>query len=245
MTATTARPAERRKGARRARQRLSRLALAALVWSALAVLVLVAGAPEEVTTPLPGPSAAEVATLDTVPRHAPVFVTSDWRHRPVRVAAVPPPATAVKPATRPRLFAMNGVHRPFAEMKGVGSPLIMPRLRLPRTLSREVSALRGLRTRAKPGEPVHVVMSAYCLSGTTRSGTRVRTGIVAGDPRVFPLGRRIELFAGGRYLGRFRVEDTGSKIKGTRIDIWTPSCDDARRFGMREGVAALVALGSE
>jgi 3D (Asp-Asp-Asp) domain-containing protein len=86
-------------------------------------------------------------------------------------------------------------------------------------------------------------MSGYCLQGTTRSGTRVRTGIVAADPRIFPLGRHVELFAGGRFLGRFRVEDTGGKIRGTRIDIWTPDCADARRFGMRSGIAALVALG--
>jgi 3D (Asp-Asp-Asp) domain-containing protein len=71
----------------------------------------------------------------------------------------------------------------------------------------------------------------------------VRTGIIAADPRVFPLARHVELYAGGRYLGRYLVDDTGHAIKGTRIDIWTPDCDDARRFGMRDGVASLVALG--
>jgi 3D (Asp-Asp-Asp) domain-containing protein len=55
--------------------------------------------------------------------------------------------------------------------------------------------------------------------------------------------RHVALFAGGRYLGRFRVEDTGAKIRGTRIDIWTPDCADARSFGMRRGIAALVAGG--
>jgi 3D (Asp-Asp-Asp) domain-containing protein len=68
---------------------------------------------------------------------------------------------------------------------------------------------------------------------------------VAADPRVFPLARHIELYAAGRYLGRFRVEDTGSAIKGTRIDIWTPDCGDAIRFGMRDGVAELVARGDD
>ena len=86
-------------------------------------------------------------------------------------------------------------------------------------------------------------LSAYCLRGRTRRGTVVRPGIVAADPRVFPLARHIELYAAGRYLGRFKVEDTGSAIKGTRIDIWTPDCGDAVRFGMRDGIAQLVGAG--
>jgi 3D (Asp-Asp-Asp) domain-containing protein len=121
----------------------------------------------------------------------------------------------------------------------------MPRLALPRVLSPSFPALRSLLARAKPGEPMHVMLSAYCLKGTTRNGTSVRPGVIAADPRVFPLSRHVELYAAGRYLGRFRVEDTGSKIKGTRIDIWTPDCKDAIRFGMRSGVATMVSLGAE
>lgn len=235
-------PPRRRQGdaPRRRISTLRKLAAAALGWSALAIVALLAGTPEELTRPAP-PSADSLAALDTLPKHPPVWVTSEWRHAPVRVAAEPPPAPP-KPK-RPSLFA--GIRRPFAELTKHESPLLMPRLRLPRALSHEVEALRGLTTRAKPGEPVHVMVSAYCLQGRTRSGTRVRTGIVAADPRVFPLGRRVELFSGGRYLGRFRVEDTGGRIRGTRIDIWTPDCDDARRFGLRPGVGALVALGDE
>jgi 3D (Asp-Asp-Asp) domain-containing protein len=218
----------------------------ALGWSAMTTLTLVVGAPAE----LPGlgtatERAAAQATLAAarraVPRHAPVLVTSAWA--PPR-AAVPTATGPGRPRTsRPRSF-LDSLPRPFAEMRALlTSPLLMPRLRLPRLLTRDVAAVRDLERRATPGEPVHVVMSAYCLRGTTRSGTSVRTGIVAADPRVFPLRRRVELFAGGRYLGQFRVEDTGSKIRGTRIDIWTPDCADARQFGMRRGVAAMVASG--
>lgn len=74
--------------------------------------------------------------------------------------------------------------------------------------------------------------TAYCLKGRTASGTGVRRGIIAADPRVLPLGTRINL-AGGGQGGNYVVADTGGKIKGKKIDIWMASCADARRFGRR------------
>lgn len=89
-------------------------------------------------------------------------------------------------------------------------------------------------------EKVPVQFTQYCLKGLTRRDNPVREGIVAADPRVFPLGRHVELFVGGKSLGRFLVDDTGGAVKGRIIDIWTPSCTDARRFGRRRGYAVLV-----
>jgi 3D (Asp-Asp-Asp) domain-containing protein len=80
----------------------------------------------------------------------------------------------------------------------------------------------------------------YCLQGTTRRGRYVRAGIVAADPRFFPLAKYIELYAGRKYLGRFLVDDTGKRIRGARIDVWTPSCREARLFGLQRGTAVLV-----
>lgn len=74
--------------------------------------------------------------------------------------------------------------------------------------------------------------TAYCLRGRTASGSSVRRGIIAADPRVLPLGTRVNL-AGGGQSGSYVVTDTGGKIKGKRIDIWMASCSDARRFGRR------------
>src|SRR3954462_4294177 len=64
------------------------------------------------------------------------------------------------------------------------------------------------------GEPGPVMLTSYCLSGTTRRGRYVRPGIVAADPRYFPLSRYIELYVGKKYYGRFLVDDTGRKIRG-------------------------------
>lgn len=94
--------------------------------------------------------------------------------------------------------------------------------------------------RARDGEPIRVEITAYCLSGTTRRGRWVRPGIVAADPRVFPLSRYIELFDGDRYLGKFLVDDTGDKIKGQHIDMWVPTCRQAIVFGHVYGTAVLV-----
>ena len=74
--------------------------------------------------------------------------------------------------------------------------------------------------------------TAYCLKGRTASGSGVRRGIVAADPRVLPLGSRIQLSAGS-YSGTYTVSDTGGGIKGRRLDIWMPSCVEAVRFGSR------------
>lgn len=86
--------------------------------------------------------------------------------------------------------------------------------------------------------PVQITM--YCLQGTTRAGNPVRPGIIAADPRVLPLGTTVDLYVGLKYYGRFLVDDTGGVIKGAIVDVWTPSCTDARRFGRRRGAVVLV-----
>jgi 3D (Asp-Asp-Asp) domain-containing protein len=75
--------------------------------------------------------------------------------------------------------------------------------------------------------------TAYCLKGRTANGGSVRRGIVAADPRVLPLGSRIQVNAGA-YSGTYTVADTGGAVKGRKLDIWMPSCTEAVRFGSRK-----------
>jgi 3D (Asp-Asp-Asp) domain-containing protein len=96
------------------------------------------------------------------------------------------------------------------------------------------------RRAARLGEPVDVALTAYCLKGLTRRDHYVRQGIVAADPKVFPLGRYVEVYVGSNYYGRFLVDDTGRAIKGNILDIWTPTCREARIFGRTKGTAVLV-----
>jgi 3D (Asp-Asp-Asp) domain-containing protein len=74
--------------------------------------------------------------------------------------------------------------------------------------------------------------SAYCFSGRTAMGHGVRRGLIAADPRVLRLGSKVYINA-GQWSGTYLVSDTGGAIKGKRIDIWVPSCSEARKFGRR------------
>lgn len=76
---------------------------------------------------------------------------------------------------------------------------------------------------------IAVLATAYCLSGTTATGTHVAPGTVAVDPRIIPLGSRLRIpgYGPGRAL------DTGSAIVGHRVDLWFSSCRRARQWGIR------------
>ena len=86
--------------------------------------------------------------------------------------------------------------------------------------------------------------TAYCLQGRTASGGGVRRGIVAADPRVLPLGTRIQI-NGGAYSGTYTVADTGGAIKGRILDIWVPSCSEAIRFGRKTISVSVVGGGGK
>jgi 3D (Asp-Asp-Asp) domain-containing protein len=107
---------------------------------------------------------------------------------------------------------------------------------------RIVHHIRGPFDRAPIGKGIHVSLTQYCLQGMTRRDNYVRPGIVAADPRVFPLARYVEVFIGKQHLGRFLVDDTGAKVKGATLDIWNPSCAEARKFGRQRGIATLVGV---
>ena len=76
--------------------------------------------------------------------------------------------------------------------------------------------------------------TAYCDYGFTASGVWVRDGIVAGDPRVLPLGSVIDVKVGDKVLTRREVMDTGGAVKGYIIDLWMPTCEEATAFGRQE-----------
>jgi 3D (Asp-Asp-Asp) domain-containing protein len=95
--------------------------------------------------------------------------------------------------------------------------------------------------RAENGIMIPVSLTQYCVQGETRRGRQTRHGIVAADPRIFPLARYVEVFLGDEYLGRYLVDDTGGNVLGATLDIWNPDCREAARFGRHWGNAILVA----
>jgi 3D (Asp-Asp-Asp) domain-containing protein/peptidoglycan hydrolase CwlO-like protein len=82
---------------------------------------------------------------------------------------------------------------------------------------------------APGGSQVVVDVVAYCGGVGTASGLPLGWGTVAVDPRVFPFGTRMYIPGYGDGV----AADTGSAIIGKIIDIWFPTCDQARAWGRK------------
>ena len=150
------------------------------------------------------------------------------------------PSTAANVAS-----ATTALIRPIAE--GVGA--IPTAARMARATAHEaIKMKRGIIplipskfARAQDGVSIPISLTQYCVQGETRRGRQTRHGIVAADPRIFPLARYVEVFLGNEYLGRYLVDDTGGNVLGATLDIWNPDCREAARFGRHWGSATLVA----
>ena len=92
--------------------------------------------------------------------------------------------------------------------------------------------------------PASYVATAYSLRGRTAIGIPVGKGLIAADPRHLPLGSRVRLDA-GTYSGEYLVADTGTLVRGKRIDIWTPTSREAMRFGRRTVKLTVLSLGAK
>lgn len=79
--------------------------------------------------------------------------------------------------------------------------------------------------------------------GVTATGTNVRRGTVAVDPRYIPYGTRmfIQTVSGSYIYGIAEAEDCGGDIKGDRIDLYLPTYEECREFGRR--VCTVYFLG--
>lgn len=77
----------------------------------------------------------------------------------------------------------------------------------------------------------------------TSTGTTVRIGTVAVDPRLIPYGTRMFIVTNdGQYVyGISTAEDCGGSIKGNRIDLYFPTHDECIQFGVRQ--ATIYFLG--
>ena len=70
---------------------------------------------------------------------------------------------------------------------------------------------------------------------TTATGTTVRIGTVAVDPKVIPYGTRMFIVTNdGAYIyGEGTAEDCGGAIKGNRLDLYFPTDPECWEFGVR------------
>lgn len=73
--------------------------------------------------------------------------------------------------------------------------------------------------------------------GITYSGVRAEEGrTVAVDPKVIPLGSIVYI----EGVGIRKAEDTGSAIKGSKIDVFMEDVGEARTFGLKRNVKVFV-----
>ena len=88
------------------------------------------------------------------------------------------------------------------------------------------------------GELYSMVATAYCLTGSTATGTTPRLGVAASKPAWF--GKQVNVYWNdggkpGSLIGTYTVEDTGGAPirNGSVIDIWLPDEDTCFQFGRR------------
>ena len=108
----------------------------------------------------------------------------------------------------------------------------------------EVLLVGTLREISRGGENIRferaleVLSTAYCpcpiccgpgATGLTHIGVPAKKGVIAVDPRVIPLGSRVYVDGYGYAL----AADTGSAIKGNRIDVCFDTHQEALDWGMR------------
>lgn len=83
-----------------------------------------------------------------------------------------------------------------------------------------------------------MIATAYCLTGSTATGTTPRSGIAASKPAWF--GKTVNIYWNdggkpGSLIGTYVVEDTGGAPirNGSVIDVWLPTEDECFEFGRR------------
>jgi 3D (Asp-Asp-Asp) domain-containing protein len=86
-----------------------------------------------------------------------------------------------------------------------------------------------LQPAAGSGKRLTVVATAYSTHGGTASGLPTGPGVVAVDPTVIPLGTSMDIPGYGPGI----AADTGTAIKGLRIDLWFPTLKQALAWGRR------------
>lgn len=142
------------------------------------------------------------------------------------------------------LLSETMTKQPVAEIVGVGTARraqAMPRIEDGRIFLPTGEVLTYTKTAA-------VRATAYTQTDPgcdwlTATGTQVRRGAVAVDPRFIPYGTRMFIMTptGSYIYGIAVAEDCGGDIKGDRMDLYLPTYEECREFGRR--VCTVYFLG--
>ncbi|MFD2613873.1 3D domain-containing protein [Paenibacillus gansuensis] len=144
------------------------------------------------------------------------------------------------------LQAVNRIHNP--NQLSVGAQLEVPQ----KQISAAKTLLAGKQVVA---QVITAKLTAYTAGfestgkrpshpayGITSSGAKVKEGrTIAVDPKIIPIGSTVYI----EGIGIRRAEDTGSAIKGARIDVFMKDLKKARKFGVKKDVKVYVLSGPQ
>jgi len=139
------------------------------------------------------------------------------------------------------LVSETVTQEPVAELIGVGTgevPVTLPAEELPVIGDGRITLPTGEVLTYTHSDTVRATAYTHTDEGcdmTTATGTEVRWGTVAVDPRYIPYGTRMFIMASdGSYVyGIATAEDCGGDIKGDRMDLYMPTYEQCREFGRR------------
>ena len=79
------------------------------------------------------------------------------------------------------------------------------------------------------------IATAYCINGTTSTGSTTCKGTIAVDPSVIPYHKNLHVtWNGGSYDG-VSLDTGGACRKGTIIcDLWFPTKEECNKFGRKQ-----------
>lgn len=105
------------------------------------------------------------------------------------------------------------------------------------------SADRPHKQRSARAKAKRFTAFAYTSVGLTKEGKRPVAGkTIAADPKVLPLGSRVQISGAGPWSGEYRVGDVGGAIKGNKVDIFVSNRKEALEFGRREITLSVLHL---
>lgn len=105
---------------------------------------------------------------------------------------------------------------------------------------------------AKANKIENVKVSHYCCcvkccgkdDGITYSGVKATPGVtVAVDTSIIPLGSDVLVDYGDGVINYYRADDTGSAIKGNKLDLCVGSHQEAINLGVRTATVYWVEAG--
>jgi 3D (Asp-Asp-Asp) domain-containing protein len=136
------------------------------------------------------------------------------------------------------LQSYNGLSNP--NFIHVGQKLKIPELPMPLLEGKEPVIERVLSTTLTAytaGAESTGKTPSHPEYGITFSGVRAEEGrTVAVDPKIIPLGSTVYI----EGVGIRKAEDTGSAIKGSKIDVFMNDVSEARTFGVKRNVKVFV-----